>query len=97
MINFKLENELDKLEKEFNYSASFYLGLQEWLENNNVFKDQKDLDTLLLELNSILSELYLYKKSLNLVNQVEVEKKVIDVLDSHVEFEVTEPEVTLKF
>lgn len=97
MFNLKLENTLDELEKEFNYSSSFYLALKDWVENNTVFKDQKDLDTLLSELNSVLSELYLYKKSLNLSEQVKVEKKVIDVLDTHIEFEVTEPEVTLRF
>lgn len=88
---------LDKLEKEHNYSPSFYKVVKEWLVNNSLLHDDRDLDTLLEDLDVTLSELYKYKKSLKIVQQREIEKKVLDKLENHLEIEVAEPEVTLKF
>lgn len=92
----EIENHLDTLEKEHSYSPSFYKKIEDWLTENNLY-GERDLETLLKDLDKTLSELYKYKKSLKIINQRGVEKKVIDILDTHIEIEVSEPEVTLKF
>lgn len=96
MFNNILENKLQDLEKEFDYNSNIYSFIEEWARQNKPFLDE-DLDTLISKLNKVLNDLYLYKKSLVVSEQKQVEKKVLDVLESHLEIEVAEPEVTLKF
>lgn len=96
MFTETITNELDKLEKENKYSPSFYSVVQEWLREN-ALHDARDFKTLLADLDKTLSELYFYKMSLNISDQRAVTSKILDVIEGHVEIEVSEPEVTLKF
>ena len=96
MFMEKIESTLDELEKEQNYSPAFYTVIQEWLIANSL-QQERDYTTLLRDLDSTLAELYLYKKSLKVAEQKEVEKDVLEIVEKHLEIEVSEPEVTLKF
>jgi hypothetical protein len=70
--------------------------IQEWLIANSL-QQEREYPTLLRDLDSTLAELYLYKKSLKVAEQKEVEKDVLEIVEKHLEIEVSEPEVTLKF
>jgi hypothetical protein len=96
MFMEKIENTLDELEKEQNYSPAFYTVIQEWLIANSL-QQERNYTTLLRDLDSTLAELYLYKKSLTIPNQKEVETDVLSIVEKHLEIEVSEPQVTLKF
>jgi hypothetical protein len=96
MFMEKIENTLGELEKENNYSPAFYSVVREWL-NANALHDSRDFKTLLEDLDKTLSELYFYKISLKVSDQNRVAKKVLDTIETHLEIEVAEPEVTLKF